>query len=178
MKKIILNVVLALGAIALIIGCSSNSSDSPSISSIYGTYNMTSLTPSLAIDSDGNGTYETTDLVSVIGCDFTIALFEGDTFSLNYYFSLSQSSSCCNPDGTPISVSPINCFPQAISGTLNITNGSILFIPTNDGTGTQEQIGGLSGDEIAITTTEFFYTEVGGVVQQRSVQFTATFTKQ
>lgn len=171
MKKI---TSLLLGLV-LIVSCSSDDSSSSDDTSVAGTYILSSVIPSLAIDADANGSFDKSNIANLINCDFRLVLSDDNTYSLNYdAFSVSQTAACC-----PIQLDPITCQAVSTSGTYTVTDGSLVLTPGEGSLSSGQKILAISGNTVTFNTTSNFYAEINGVVDtdQDSIQLVASFVK-
>lgn len=151
-------------------------SDGGGNDSIYGTYMLSSLIPSETIDADANGSFNTSDIIDLINCDFRIVLSDDDTYAFNFSeFSVYQDGSVSSgPNGVQVEVLPLECDTfDFFSGTFSITDGS-LILSGNDNTG--QQILSINDNEITFVYNYSFWTAPDDA-NLNPVQFTARFTK-
>ncbi|WP_299361189.1 hypothetical protein [Winogradskyella sp.] len=178
--KKILRVYLLLAVTVLSFSCNSdddgNGNGNGEETSVTGTYMLSSLVPSETIDADANGSFNTSDIIGLINCDFRIVLSEDDTYTINFTeFSVYQNgSSSSGPNGVQVEVFPLECDTfSVISGTFSITDGSLILTGDDD---FGQQILSISNDEITFVYTNFFWTSSDDA-NQNPVQFTAKFVK-
>ncbi len=174
MKKI--NLILGLTAL-LVFGCSSDDDSNGGGVTIFGTYTLTSLVPSSTIDADANGTFDTSDIIDLIDCNFVIVLSDDNTFTANLQeFGIFQGATISSgPGGVDLDLDPVECDAFAESGTFTVNDGSIVL--SYGGDPEDQEIISISNNVITLIYTEFFHTSENSL-NSSSVQFTARFTKQ
>lgn len=171
---------IVLFLLATLISCKEDDNGGQGMDqNVFGTYQLTSLIPSIPIDADADGTFSLADIATLISCNFRLVLVNDNTYTFNMYRlpqSIGQDTNCCDPNGNLISIDPVRCFLESFSGTLIVSEPS-LILKAELGSNLPDKILSINNNVLSYTDTAYFYSNLNGVISQRQVSFQVSFTK-